>query len=73
MSTTFVTAYLKIYDEEYDDTRKFENRLKNTRFSGNMYDKKNYNDRVRAVNPNVKSMAPSATRPLDFTSVMPAA
>lgn len=27
MSTTFVTAYLKIYDEEYDDTRKFENRL----------------------------------------------
>lgn len=31
MSTTFVTAYLKVYDEETDDyfiTRKFENRLK---------------------------------------------
>jgi hypothetical protein len=28
MSTTFVTAYLKVYDEEYDDTRTFENRLK---------------------------------------------
>ena len=27
MSTTFVTAYLKIYDEEYDNTRTFENRL----------------------------------------------
>jgi hypothetical protein len=27
MSTTFITAYLKVYDEEYDDTRRFENRL----------------------------------------------
>jgi hypothetical protein len=27
MTTTFVTAYLKVYDEEYDSTRKFENRL----------------------------------------------
>lgn len=26
--TTFVTAYLKVYDEEYDMSRKFENRLK---------------------------------------------
>jgi hypothetical protein len=28
MTTTFVTAYLKVYDEEYDTTRRFENRLK---------------------------------------------
>ena len=28
MTTTFVTAYLKVYDEEYDNTRIFENRLK---------------------------------------------
>ncbi len=28
MSITFVTAYLKVYQEEYDDTRTFENRLK---------------------------------------------
>jgi hypothetical protein len=28
MTTTFVTAYLKVYDEEYDNTRTFENRLK---------------------------------------------
>ena len=25
--TTFVTAYLKVYDEEYDISRTFENRL----------------------------------------------
>lgn len=29
MSTTFVTAYFKIYDEEYDNLKTFENRLKN--------------------------------------------
>jgi hypothetical protein len=28
MSTTFVTAYLKIYDEDWDLSRTFENRLK---------------------------------------------
>ena len=28
MTTTFVTAYLKVYDEEYDLSRTFENRLK---------------------------------------------
>jgi len=28
MSTTFVTAYLKVYEEEYDISRTFENRLK---------------------------------------------
>ena len=28
MSTTFVTAYLKVYDEEYDVSRNFQNRLK---------------------------------------------
>ena len=28
MTTTFVTAYLKIYDQEYDISRTFENRLK---------------------------------------------
>lgn len=28
MNTTFVTAYLKVYEEEYDDTRTFDNRLK---------------------------------------------
>ena len=28
MSTTFVTAYLKVYDEEYDISRNFQNRLK---------------------------------------------
>jgi hypothetical protein len=28
MCTTFVTAYLKVYDEEYDISRTFENRLK---------------------------------------------
>ena len=27
MSTTFVTAYLKVYDEEYDTTRTFNKRL----------------------------------------------
>lgn len=29
MSTTFVTAYFKIYDEEYHNLKTFENRLKN--------------------------------------------
>jgi hypothetical protein len=28
MKTTFVTAYLKVYDEEYDISRTFDNRLK---------------------------------------------
>ena len=28
MSTTFVSAYLKVYDEEYDVSRNFQNRLK---------------------------------------------
>lgn len=28
MSTTFVTAYMKVYDEEFDTARSFDNRLK---------------------------------------------